>query len=143
MTTSAMSPQVPRTSIGLTVLRVAIGIIFLVHGSQKLFVFGFGGVTGAFAQMHVPLPGISGPVIACIEFLGGVALILGIFSRVAALLVALDMLGAILLVHLRNGFFNPMGFEFPLALFAGTIAIALSGPGAFALDNIFGSKRLS
>src|SRR5882672_8547416 len=93
-----------RSSCGATVLRVVVGIVFLVHGWQKLFQMGLPAVTGMFTQINIPLPAISAPVVTFVELLGGAALVLGLLTTWAAALLAIDMVGAILLVHLRNGF---------------------------------------
>jgi putative oxidoreductase len=123
-----------RLDAGLALLRIVVGIVFLAHGSQKLLVFGIPGITTGFTQMGVPVPAVSAVVVTAVEFLSGIALILGLFTRIAALLVAIDMLGAILFVHAKAGFFLPKGAEFALTLFAASIALALTGPGAFSLD---------
>lgn len=138
---SASSMAAQRLAIGLTILRVIVGIIFIAHGAQKLFVFGLGGVIGAFGQMHIPLPQITAPVVAFVEFLGGIALVVGLFTRIAAVLLAIDMLGAILFVHGKNGFFLPMGFEYPLLLLAANVAILVAGPGGYAIDDRLWSSR--
>jgi len=128
-------------SWGLFVLRIAVAVVFLVHGGQKLFVFGFHGVIGFFTQIGIPAPGLSAPVVTLVEFFGGLALLLGIATRWAAILLAVEMVGAILFVHAKNGFFLPTGFEYAFTLVAANIALALAGPGALALDNFLHRGR--
>ena len=126
---------------GITILRVVVGIVFLVHGCQKVFVYGFAGVQGAFGHMGIPMPAIAGPFIALLELVGGIALVVGILTRWFAILFAIEMLVAILKIHLAGGFFMPNGYEFALTLLAASVALAMSGPGAASADREIASKR--
>jgi len=130
-----------RLQLALLILRVVVGIIFAIHGGQKLFVFGFGGVIGFFTKVGIPLPVIAGPVVTLVEFLGGLALVAGVVTRVAAVLIALDMVGAILLVHLKNGFFLPTGFEYALTMLTVAVFLALAGAGAYSVDGAMVGRR--
>jgi len=132
-----------RVDLALALLRVVVGAVFVIHGAQKLFVFGFGGVTGAFGQMGLPAPGIVGPLTALVEFLGGLALIAGLLTRLAGIGLAVVMLGAITFVHLPNGFFAPKGFEYPLSLLAAVGALAIAGAGRYSIDHMIASRRFT
>lgn len=135
------APTARQIDVGLAILRIAVGLVFLAHGGQKLFQFGFEGVTGAFGQMGIPFPGLTGPLVAIVEFVGGVALVLGFATRLAALFLAVDMLGAMLLVHMSGGFFLPAGVEFALTLFAANLALFFMGPGDYSLDHGISRRR--
>jgi putative oxidoreductase len=129
---------------GITVLRVVVGAVFLVHGLQKLFVMGIGDLSGMFGGMGLPLPMIAAIVVTAVEALGGLALILGLFTRWAAIPLAIVMLVALFMVHLPNGFFvtgGGNGYEFVLTLAAANVALFLTGSGALALDDVIGREQ--
>jgi putative oxidoreductase len=134
-------PTERQINIGLAILRTVVAVIFIAHGGQKLFVYGFEGVSGAFGQMGIPMAAIVGPFIALLEFFGGVALAAGLLTRVAALGLAFNMAGAILLVHLKAGFFLPNGSEFALALLGASALMAITGAGAFSIDALIERRR--
>ena len=130
--------------VALTMLRVVLGVVFFAHGAQKMLGwfggYGFHGTMGAFTQMG--MPAALAFLIICTEFFGGLGLIVGLLTRIAALGVGGLMVGAIFMVHLANGFFmNWMGtqkgegFEYHLLALAMAGALLLRGAGAFSLDR--------
>ncbi|WP_298718057.1 DoxX family protein [uncultured Oceanisphaera sp.] len=123
------------------VLRVPVGLILAAHGAQKLFGW-FGGYglegTGQWLASIGLAPGYLMALLAGgAEFFGGLALVLGLLTRPAALVSAFTMLVAIFAVHIGNGLFmSNNGYEYALALFAVTLALAVQGAGRFALDKV-------
>jgi putative oxidoreductase len=136
---SLLSPS-SRPDAGLAILRIVLGIVFAAHGAQKIWSYGLDGVIQGFAQSGIPMAAVAGPLVAGVEFAGGIALVLGLFSRLAASGLAAVMLGAMLFVHARNGFFLPMGVEFTLTLLAAVLAIVIAGPGSFSVDAAIVSR---
>jgi putative oxidoreductase len=128
-------------SWGPTVLRVVVGTVFLMHGGQKIFTFGLHGTAGFLGGLGVPMPAVMAAILIAVEFLGGAALVLGVFTRWAAMLLAVDMMVAIVLVHLKNGFFMPAGVELALTLMAACIALAIMGAGPASVDNFLSGRE--
>jgi len=123
-------------SSGLAALRIVVGVIFLMHGGQKLFM-GFHNVAGFLGSLGIPLPTLAAIVLTLVEFVGGIALVLGFLTRYAAALLVIDMLVAIITVHAKNGFFTSKGgVEFPLLLLVANISLALAGAGALGVDTL-------
>jgi len=124
-----------------TVLRISAGIVFTAHGAQKLFAW-FGGYglegTGQWMASQGFEPGYLMAMLAgSAEFFGGIALILGLLTRPAALATAFTMLVA-MTVHVGNGLFiSNNGFEYALSLLAMSIALIFLGGGKLSLDNLF------
>ena len=139
---SLLGPANPRQlMLGIALVRIITGCVFLAHGYQKFFIFGLDGATGAFGQMGVPAPTITAPLVAIVELAGGLALILGFLTRLAAIGLAINMLGAIAFVRLKGGFFIPNGAEYEIVLCVACVALAIAGAGAVSIDEAIASRR--
>jgi len=131
------APSASQMSIGLAALRIATGIVFLDHGYQKMFKMGIGGVSGFFGHVGVPLPGVMATLITVLEVFGAVALIVGLLTRPVAVAFALDMLGAIFLVQLKNGFSK---FELEFLLLGASVALIFAGAGRYSIDAVIAGR---
>ncbi len=123
--------------LAATLLRLSLGSLFLAHGSLKLFVFTPAGTARFFGSLGLPAP-LAYLTIAA-ELLGGVALIAGVYTRVAAVALMPVLIGAIATVHGGKGFFFTSpggGWEFPALWLVGLMVQALLGDGAFAAGSL-------
>jgi putative oxidoreductase len=144
-----------RNDAGLAIVRLILGVVFFAHGSQKMLGwlggYGFAGTMGYFTSLGIPY--VFGVLAICAEFFGGIALVLGLLSRVAALGVLANMIVAMLLVHLPNGLFMNWGlavkgtmaigegYEFHLLVIAMSLAILINGGGAASVDAALSPSR--
>jgi putative oxidoreductase len=128
------SPDSRFATWGMLPLRIAVGLVFLMHGGQKLFVFGVGGTADIMSKLGIPLPSIAAVVVIAAELLGGLAILLGVITRLAGALLAFEMLIAILVARLHGGFFAPYGYEFELTLLMACLTFAAVGPGGSSLE---------
>ena len=134
----------------LTLLRLVLGVVFFAHGAQKMLGWwggnGFSGTMGYFTHSGIPAP-LAFLAIAA-EFFGGMGLVVGLLSRVAALGIVVNMLVAVLTVHLPNGLFmnwsgaqKGEGFEYHLLAIALGIAIMVKGGGAVSMDRALSGTK--
>ena len=130
----------------LTLLRAGLGVVFFAHGAQKMLGWfggaGFNGTVGYFGHT-LGIPEVFAVLAILAEFLGGIGLILGLFSRIAAFALAVDMFVALFLVHVNNGFFmnwagnkHAEGFEFHILAICMLFAVMVRGAGAWSLDRL-------
>jgi putative oxidoreductase len=125
------------TAIGLLALRWVIGLVFIMHGGQKIFVKGLPAVAGFLGSVGITPPAFWAFVLTAAEIGGGILLIAGAFTRFAALSLSVTMVVAIASVLWMKGFFLP-GYEFALTLLGASVALALTGPGRYAVDRWMG-----
>ena len=124
---------------GPAVLRLAVGTVFVAHGAQKLLgIWGGPGLSDTAAVMGQLGLGPGLPLallVGVVEFAGGLMLILGALTLIAAALLTVNMLVATWKVHLAAGFFLPAGFEFNFVLLGALVSLMLTGPGALSVDG--------
>ena len=134
----------------LTIVRLVLGVTFFMHGAQKMLGwfggYGFHGTMGFFTQqMGIPAP--LAFLAICAEFFGGLGLLVGLLSRIAALGIIVNMLVAIVTVHHVNGFFmnwtgqqKGEGFEYHLLAIALAIVVLVKGSGAISIDRVIAGE---
>nr|WP_019155371.1 DoxX family protein [Robertmurraya massiliosenegalensis] len=128
--------------IGILIIRLVIGILFIGHGSQKLFGwFGGNGLTGTggwFDSIGIK-PGVTMALLAGLaEFVGGIMFAIGLLTPLSGILIAGTMIVSVVKVHGANGLWaQANGYEYNLTLIAVSVGIALIGPGQYALDSLF------
>jgi putative oxidoreductase len=127
-------------ALGLFLIRLVIGVSFIGHGTQKLFGW-FGGYglegTGGFFDSIGLKPGKTMALMAgTAQLVGGILFVLGLLTPIAAILIAFTMFIAIVKVHFANGYWaTANGYEYNLLILITAIAVALTGPGKYALDT--------
>jgi putative oxidoreductase len=129
-----------RTELALAVLRVVVGVIFIVHGSMK--VADIGGTTSGFQSMGIPAPEVSVYLAILGELAGGMGLALGLLTPAAALGPLCVMIMAIAYVHAGHGLLaNKGGWEYPLTLLLVSLVFVARGGGAYSLDAVITRAR--
>jgi putative oxidoreductase len=122
--------------LALLILRLALAAVLLYHGLPKLM--NFSATVGAFQSMNLPAPTLTAGFALIAEVIGGILILIGIAVDIAALLVVIDMLGAIALVHWGNGFdFTKGGWEHPFTVLAIALALAFAGPGRHTIKRAY------
>ncbi len=110
-------------------LRVAVGAVFIMHGGRTIFINGIPWFSGILGDLGVPYSLYFAAFVSIVEFVGGIALAAGFYSRAAALFLAIDMVTAFFLIHMKKGFFvTDGGYEFVMVLFAACLIFVIGPP---------------
>jgi putative oxidoreductase len=126
---------------GMVPLRFAVGLVFMMHGAQKIFVTGYPGVAGFFGHLGIPLPHVAAAVVMTVELLGGLAVLTGTLTRWAAAALAIDMTVVIMKVKLHAGLMGPRGFELEFTLLCAALTLVLLGPGGLSVEGLLRRRR--
>ncbi|MCR4325459.1 MAG: DoxX family protein [Patescibacteria group bacterium] len=124
------------------VLRVALGVIFLWHGYDKVFSTGIAGVSGFLGSLGFPIPTLFAYILAYGELIAGVLLILGLFTHWAAKFATIVAVVAFFTVHMKNGFSAAQGgYEYIMLIFAASVSVLIAGAGKYSLDEMWCKKK--
>lgn len=127
----------PFAPLGPTLLRAVVGLVFVMHGTQKVFTDGIAATQDGFATMGIPFPGAMGVAIPLLELVGGLLLIAGLGTRLLALAFVGVSFVAAITAHADGGFFAQNGgWEYLLILGVASLTLAITGPGLFAVDTL-------
>ncbi|AKT50268.1 DoxX family protein [Arsenicicoccus sp. oral taxon 190] len=130
----------PVRAVLLLGCRVLLGLVLIAHGWQKFTILGIDGVAAQMARSGVPVPTLSAILAATIELVGGICILLGLFTWVASALVALLMCGAYAFVHRGHGVLvDKGGWELVAAIGVAALLLALTSPGDLSLDQVLTS----
>lgn len=142
-----------RAALGGLILRGVLGVVFLAHGYAALTIYTPAGLAQYFGSLGIPLPALSAWLLTLTHLAGGAMILLGLLTRLNALVHAFVMLVAVATAHLGQGFFLTAivvdaangvavvgGYEFALTLAVACVALAFVGPGAWALDRVVGLR---
>jgi len=144
--------MITQNEYSLALARIALGIVFFAHGAQKMLGWfggsGFSGTISQFAKFGMPTAVALFAIF--VEFFGGLSLLFGLLSRLAALAIIIEMIGAVLTVHIHNGFFmnwtgiqKGEGFEYHIIAVALAFLIVVRGAGAISVDHLLSSHDSS
>lgn len=129
--------------LGLAILRVVLGVIFIAHGAPKL-IGGVGGLAADLGGLGIPFPAAAAWLVAGLESLGGLLFLVGFLVTPVALLLIVHMALGIVLVHAPNGWYvvgpSTGGVEFNVLIIAGLLTLVLAGPGLAAVDRLRGRE---
>lgn len=131
-------------NFALLILRIALGVVMVAHGAQKLgwIEGGAGSLAGTveFFKNTWSIPPFLTYCNVAAEFLGGLGVLVGLLGRIASAAIAINMIVAIFVAHWPK-FFNPEGFEFPMSLFAIALALMITGMGQYSFDAVIAKKK--
>lgn len=123
---------------GLLLARLTLALVFIIHGWIKLH--NLEGTGFAFAKLHIPLPQIMAYIVAVVQFGGGIALVIGILTRLTTSLLIITMAVAVFVANLPKGFVD--GYEYPLVLLLFSLSLFLTGPGEWTIKKFLKKKLI-